>query len=189
MYEKVFSNASFPQALLKLDADLAAAERCRPCRECGAAMHVANYPRKPRGGPWALGPEQAFRHGLCCSREGCRQRVLPASVRYLGRRVYLGAVVVLGAALQHGLSERRVTHLAATLGVDRRTLVRWRRWWLEEFPQTRAGEELRALLVPPGDPTTMPLSWLDRMTSPCMEARLHSLLGSLARWLGPPGAC
>ncbi|MBK6574916.1 MAG: hypothetical protein IPG17_01675 [Sandaracinaceae bacterium] len=115
--------------------------------------------------------------------------MLPASVRYLGRRVYLGAVVVLGAALQHGLNERRVTHLAATLGVDRRTLVRWRRWWLEEFPQTRAGEELRALLVPPGDPTTMPLSWLDRMTSPCMEARLHTLLGSLACWLGPPGAC
>jgi hypothetical protein len=46
---------------------------------------------------------------LCCSRDGCRRRMTPPSVRFLGRRVYLGAVLVLVSAMQQGsLPGRRV---------------------------------------------------------------------------------
>lgn len=186
MYETLFSDASFPHALLALDAEAAATTQAHGCPRCGAPLHVADYPRKPRGGPWQLGPEHDFRHSLCCSRKGCRRRVRPPSVRFLGRRVFLGAVVVLGAALQHGLAAHRIRRLERSLGVDRRTLTRWRKWWLECFPTTRTFEDLRAMLVPPPAPEALPLSWLDRFTAPKPGARLRALLGWLAC---PPGAC
>ena len=71
-----------------------------PCRYCGGPLHRGDYPRKPRGG---LSPSaaEAFgrRFSLCCGREGCRRRATPPSVRFLGRRVYVGAVVIVASAI------------------------------------------------------------------------------------------
>jgi hypothetical protein len=39
------------------------------------------------------------RFSLCCGREGCRRRATPPSVRFLGRRVYVGAVVIVASVL------------------------------------------------------------------------------------------
>ena len=50
----------------------------------------------------------------------------PPSVRFLGRKVYLGAVVVLVAAMRQGPSPRRVRELSELFGADRRTIARWR---------------------------------------------------------------
>jgi len=58
-------------------------------------------------------------------------------MRFLGRAVYVGAVAVLAAAMQHGPTEQRVARLAALLGINRRTLVRWRRWWSSTFRASR----------------------------------------------------
>lgn len=185
MYETVFSHASFPSALLALDAELASEAQGRGCGYCGAALHVANYPRKPRGGPWLLRAEQDFRHGLCCSRDGCRRRTLPPSVRFLGRRVYFAAVVVLGAALQNGLTPKRVTHLQRILGVNRRTLKRWLSWWTERFPRTSRFDELRGRLVPPVAAAALPLALLERFTAATPAGRVLALLRSLA---SPGGA-
>ena len=46
-------------------------------------------------------PAEAFgrRFSLCCGREGCRHRATPPSVRFLGRRVYVGAVVIVASAI------------------------------------------------------------------------------------------
>ena len=57
------------------------------------------------------------RNGSCASafvatREGCRRRHTPPSVRFLGRRVYAGLVVVLVSAMHHGLKPERVQMLA-----------------------------------------------------------------------------
>jgi len=57
-------------------------------------------------------------------------------VRFLGRKFYLGAVVVLVAAMRQGPSPRRVRELTELFGVDRRTVERWRDFWREHFPQT-----------------------------------------------------
>ena len=46
-------------------------------------------------GPGDLPDEYRYRFSFCCDRDGCRKRVTPPSVRFLGRRVYLGAVVIL----------------------------------------------------------------------------------------------
>ena len=100
---------------------------------------MANYPRKPRGGLDTLGDEHARRLSFCCAVDGCRSRATPPSVRFLGPKVYSGAVVILAAAMQHGPSKKRVAHLEVLLGIGRRTLVRWRRWWTEAFRLADSG--------------------------------------------------
>ena len=65
-------------------------------------------------------------------------------MRFLGRRVYAGFIVVLVSAMLHGLSDKRVQRLREVLPIDRRTLQRWRQWWLETFVRTRFWRAQRA---------------------------------------------
>ena len=183
MYESTFSNASFPHALFSLDEELAASTRSAACPHCGGVLHVANYLRKPRGGPWVLTGEHAIRHSLCCAREGCRRRTLPPSVRFLGRRVYLAAVVVLGVALRQGLTPFRVRRLEALLGADRRTLTRWRDWWTTQFTESPTFDALRSRLVPPVAPGELPRAALDRFLGEPSQ-RLLAFLRFLADGAG-----
>ena len=53
---------------------------------------------------------------FCCDREGCRKRVTPPSVRFLGRKVYLHAVIILVAAMRQGATPRRVHELSELFG-------------------------------------------------------------------------
>jgi hypothetical protein len=84
-------------------------------------------------------------------------------VRFLGRKVYVGAVVVLASALQHGPTKQQVTELAALLGASRRTLVRWRRWWSTMFAASRFWTSLRGRFVPAVNEATMPASLVSRV--------------------------
>jgi len=143
--------------LTKIDADLAAQACAQGCPHCAGALHRANYRRKV----WALVPQtatEAWRDSFCCAEEGCRRRLTPGSVRFLGRRIYAGFIVVLLTALRHGLSASRVVVLQEHLGVDRRTLERWRAWWLERFAQGRPWRAARGRFLPPPDEATLPWS-------------------------------
>jgi hypothetical protein len=77
------------------------------CAVCGGKLHVAHYPRKPRGIRGSLDGSVKTRLSFCCATDGCRRRCTPPSVRFLGRKVYLGAVVILVMAMEHGLSAKR----------------------------------------------------------------------------------
>lgn len=134
MYHGLFRSASFWEFLFSVDRDLAKTTQKQRC-SCGGRLHCANYPRKPRGCESL--PESCDRRlSFCCSRDGCRKRKTPPSVRFLGRKVYLGAVVVLVAAMQQGPSPRRVRELSKLFGADRRTIARWCVFWHEHFPRT-----------------------------------------------------
>jgi hypothetical protein len=139
--------------LEEVDRDLAEAARAAGCLECGGVVHRADYARKPRGGP-----QWDTRDSFCCDVEGCRRRVTPPSVRFLGRRVYVGFVVVLVAAMHHGLSRERVEAIRETLGVDVRTLARWRAWWLDTFVQSSFWQDARARFMPPLKEASLPWS-------------------------------
>jgi len=106
--------------LARIDFDLAEETRKKGCPYCGGPLHHAGYLRKPRFHK-ELDPVFRRRHSLCCGREGCRRRVLPPSLIYLGRRVYLGVLVVLLTALSQGLTPRRRRRVCGVLGVDLRT--------------------------------------------------------------------
>src|SRR5438128_2348894 len=113
---------TFFVALLQFDRDLADAAHHGGCPHCYGALHRADYPRKPRGLPASLGAEHTTRLSFCCARDGCRRRTTPASVRFLGPRVFTAATVLLVTALCHGLSPRRVGALCELLSVNLRTL-------------------------------------------------------------------
>jgi len=139
--------------LEKIDTDTAEAVREKGCPHCEGKLHRADYERKPRGGPkWER------RDSFCCCREGCRQRQTPPSVRFLGRRVYAGFVVVLLSAMVHGLKPERVRSIQEKLGIDRRTLERWREWWLSAFAQGSFWKASRARFMPVLCERTLPWS-------------------------------
>ena len=135
MYHELLRTASFWAFLFTVDERLAEEAREAGC-PCGGPLHRANYPRKPCGGCANLPESYGHRLSFCCARDGCRKRTTPPSVRFLGRKVFLGAVVVLVAAMRHGASPRRVRELTELFGVDRRTVERWCTFWREHFPQT-----------------------------------------------------
>ncbi len=160
MYHELVRNASFWSFLFSVDQDLAEASRKAGC-QCGGRLHRANYPRKPRGGCENLPESYEYRLSFCCERDGCRKRATPPSVRFLGRKVYLGAVVVLVAAMRQGPSPRRVRELSRLFDADRRTIGRWRVFWREHFPQTAFWKVARARLVPKVDIAHLPRALLD----------------------------
>jgi hypothetical protein len=149
--------------LLEADRELAAEARAGGCG-CGGRLHSARYRRKPRRGlPEELREEYRWRESLCCAR--CRKRMTPPSLRFLGRRVYLGALVVLVSAVTGGVTAGRAARMEALIGVSRRTLQRWRAWWLRTFPQTLFWKEARGRLVPSVDELGLPASLLERFTA------------------------
>ena len=113
MYLTWLADARLYEMLAHIDADLAETARKAGCRVCGDVLHSARFPRKPRGGPAVLPADYDRRHSFCCAADGCRKRRTPPSVRFLGRKVYLGAVVVVAAALHHGVTGARRARLRA----------------------------------------------------------------------------
>ena len=144
------------QLLEKVDADLAQEDCQQGCLYCDGKLHRADYDRKPRGGP-----QWDRRYSFCCAEEDCRRRRTPESVRFLGRRVYAGLVVVLITTMIHGLKPGRVRRIREVLQIDSRTLKRWRQWWLDHFVRGSFWKAARARFMPPVCERTLPLSlWL-----------------------------
>ena len=179
MYQAMLLDAKFHQQLLAFDRDLAARCRAAGCQECGGVLHAANYPRKPRGRPVVLGEEHDRRFSFCCAVDGCRDRSTPASLRFLGRKVYLAVIVTLISAMRDGLTERRLGKLAATIGVDRRTVARWRDWWLARFTATPFWRTQSAGLMPPVDASRLPTTLLERFAGDAAQ-QLIAFLSFLA---------
>jgi hypothetical protein len=123
---------------------------------------------------------KAIRFSLCCSREGCRRRQTPESIRFLGRKVYPGLVVVLVSAMNHGLSQERLAQMRKSLSVSRATLNRWRRWWLNQFTQTPFWKVARARFMPVISETALPDSLCDRFGANELDGMLK-----LLKFLGP----
>ena len=146
MYHVLLRDASFWDFLFQVDKQLAEAA-CQAGCPCGGRLHRANYPRNPRGGCANLPESYRHRLSFCCDRDGCRKRTTPPSVRFLGRKVFLGAVVVLVAAMRQGPSPRRVRELTKLFDVDRRTIARWCIFWREHFPQTAFWKVAQGRLV------------------------------------------
>jgi hypothetical protein len=162
MGDDLFADARLYDYLLVLDRDLSERARHAGCPRCAGRLHSASYPRKPRGGP----------------RGAHARRVTPPSVRFLGRRVYYGVVVVL--ACVRTLSAARLSELEALLGVDRRTLRRWRRWWRESLVCSPWWRTARARFLPPLEEQRLPGALLARFEAPEPMRRMVDLLAFLA---------
>jgi len=146
------------QLMEKVDADVAENVRKEGCTVCDdGVLHRSKYPRKPRGVDSGSN-EIIYRLSYCCNQDGCRKRHTPPSVRFLGRKVYWGFVVVLVSAMHHGLTPERFRVLYESLGIDRRTVERWREWWLNTFERSVFWKAKRAQFSPPLDKDILPWS-------------------------------
>jgi len=166
-----------------LEADRAIAEAAREegCRFCEGPLHRGDYRREPRGVPLELESGDACtRFSFCCG--DCRRRTTPPSMRFLGRRVYLGAAVILVAAARSGLTPERLARLRRLFRaqLSRRTIARWVGWWRGEFATSGFWKQVRGQLRRPVAAERMPEGLLAAFTG---EARERVL--SLLRLLGP----
>ena len=179
MYQSVLADVRLYGLLLRLDQDLAGSAQAGGCRHCGGRLDRADYVRKPRGLPPELGAEHTMRLSWCCAAEGCRRRTTPPSVRFLGRRVYVGAAVVGITALRAGAQRAEVRALRAWLGVSGRTLTRWRRWWRAAFAASAFWRGARGQLRTPVPLRALPGGLLQRFAGD-LEAQLIAGLRFLA---------
>ncbi len=162
LYSTLLADAKFHELLLAFDRDLADAARCAGCALCSGVLHSARYRRKPRGRRCHLGPEHDWRFSFCCAVDGCRTRETPPSLRFLGRKIYLAAMVVLIAIMRHGATVPRLRQLTEVVGVDRRTVARWQAWWRDIFTASPFWQIGRAAFMPPVDQDHLPASLLER---------------------------
>jgi hypothetical protein len=112
---------------------------------CDGVLHSARFRRKPRGGPAGLGEDFNQRLSFCCAVELCRKRLTPPSFRFLGRKAYLGAVVVLISAMREGATAARRLSELAEVG------LLWR--------------QVAATIMPPIAPGRLPASLLERFAA------------------------
>ena len=180
MCQAVFDDASFYQSLLKLDRAIAADVQAAGCRHCGGRLHVADYPRKPRGVRSALDASYQYRLSFCCAADGCRRRSTSLSVRFLGRLVFLGVIVILVTARTNGLSPHIRRRLIDRLDLWPQTLARWQRWWREQVPMTRCWQALCPRFVPPVEIRALPGALLGRLTGDDLMQRVRQLLTLIA---------
>lgn len=179
MCQNPLLDANFFALLRRIDEDLAAKTQAGGCRRCRSRLHKNQYPRKPRGGPAGVDP---FRLSLRCSR--CKARHTPPSVRWLGRKIYLGAIVLLASALRAGMTDQRLARLSHWIKVPRRTIERWHAWWQHDFANSAFWKEARARLLPPVATDILPASLLERFSGPDLSRQLVAVLRFLTPLTG-----
>jgi len=179
LYAELLGDARLYDLLQRIDEDLARQVRAAGCL-CGGPLHSARYRRKPRGGPAELGASYEHRLSFCCAAQGCRKRTTPPSVRFLGRKVYLGAVVVLVSALRQGPTPTRVSVLHELFGVGERTLRRWRQWWQQTFAEGAFWRAARGRILPVVAARELPRGLVERFTGAASDQVFHVL-----RFLAP----
>ncbi len=180
MCHDLLSDSRLFHFLFLIDLDIASQIKEDGCPYCKGVLHSARYPRKPRGLRHLLDDSYTSRLSFCCAEDSCRRRTTPPSVRFLGRKVYLGVIIILVTAMQHGLTPKRRRQLIEQIDLYPQTFTRWRKWWRETFPASSCWQAERGNYVPPVDTSQLPGALLERLNGRDLRHRLYLLLRLLA---------
>ena len=183
MLHEILQQKSLFCLLHQIDEELARESRRSGCPFCQGPLHQSNYQRKPRGEMESLPDEYLKRFSNCCGRQGCRHRVMPPSVKFLGRKIYWGCIHLIAMALRQWRPGGWTAHkVMLMLGIPAKTLSRWSRYWRETFPTTDLWKRLRGKVPPAVADTELPgaLLTLFLSQSPTQEAALVRCLRFLA---------
>ncbi len=177
MVEEIEVGREFFAQLEREDEAIAARVKAGGCAWCEGPLYRSDYDRKPRGA-FVAGAAEEFvvRHSLCCGREGCRRRSTPPSLRFLSRRVYVGAVVIVASMV--ALALKAAGAIRKATGVPARTTRRWLGWWQVGFVQTEVFVAVAARLVGVSI-DALPTSIVERLPG-TTEQRLRTMLDLLA---------
>lgn len=155
-------DASFWQQLTRIDLAQAEQVRQRGCGDCGGPLDRSDYARKPRGELGQAAGDDTRRVSFCCRRDGCRHRATPPSVRFLGRKVYAGAVVIVASIVGRVACAGLRQPKRAIEGVPARTVKRWIAWWQTAFALGSFWLEAKSFFATPVEVTELPASLLSR---------------------------
>jgi hypothetical protein len=170
--------AQFWEQLTRIDLLWGERVRAGGCEDCGGPLDRADYLRKPRGGLGAESAGYARRVSFCCRRDGCRHRSTPPSVRFLGRKVYVGALVIVASMLGRAVLALGRRLRRPVEGVPSRTVGRWLSWWQTVFALSPFWLEAKSFFATPVDSAQLPGSLLSRFGAG--PSALEKLLGFLA---------
>ena len=160
MYPVLVPSLNVLVGMAAIDEQIADDTRQEGCPHCGGPLHRATWQRQPRGAGDDLPKSCTTRWGLCCA--WCRKRVLPDSVLFCGRHVYLKAVMLLVvAARQRQLSPTSMGKLRALFGVSAETIRRWLDVFLERLPEASAWMRRRGRISPRVRDSEVPAALLD----------------------------
>jgi hypothetical protein len=124
MIVRLLHSVAFYMLLEEMDKYIAQPWWGTICPLCGeGVLHCDDFPRRPMGCPVGLPETWYVRYDFCCS--ACRHRQLPPSVRFLGRKVYVGVWIALISAMTRGPTARALSVLRRELGVHATTVWRW----------------------------------------------------------------
>ncbi len=180
-YYDLLSHPNLFQMLTIFDRDIASLVHAKErCQRCGGQLDCADYRRSGYGMPAGAGDEVKRRFSFCC--RDCRRRRTPDSLRFLDGKAYPGVIVTLLAALQHGETAARLSALRKALGVDRRTLDHWSRWWRDHFAASAFWRGARGLLPSFGSNLSIP----ERLAAAFAAGGLPlEAIEKIARFLAP----
>jgi hypothetical protein len=144
MLFNILKITEFFKILFLIDVDMAERFMLTDCPKCGARLHRGNYSRKPYGIPENIPDEWLIRHSFCCSNRNCRRRVLPPSCRFLDRKVYWSAIILVAVTLKQGRTQGYgINKLKEKFNVSRHTLKRWITYFKEVFPVSHRWKEIK----------------------------------------------
>ena len=152
----------FLAALGEVDEERARRVQLERCPHCGGPLDRADFPRKPRGELGEAAGAYQRRISLCCRNEGCRRRATPPSVRFLGRKVYFAALVVIASTVGRAAVLVGRGRVREVRGVPVRTVRRWLGWWQTAFALSAFWSEAKSLFAVPIAIAGLPASLLTR---------------------------
>jgi hypothetical protein len=160
-YYSFVSEPRFFEFLLEIDRSIAIAAHGVPCQHCGGKLDQADFHRTGYGIPDEAPAEVRRRFSFSCRVDGCRRRKTPDSVRFIRGMAYAAIVIVLAAAVHHGLTPDRVTAIRQKLNVSRQTVSLWIKWWRDQFAASPFWRKARGLFMPPLDEAKLPLELMN----------------------------
>jgi hypothetical protein len=146
MSHNFLSKSSFHEILNLVDQKLAEQSKEKGCLNCSNPLHQANYPRSPAGLTAPFREYYDERLSFCCAK--CRKRMTPPSVRFFGRRWFVGPVFIFICILRLGINARRMAQVKKHFGITMSQLTwkRWRQWWRESFPETAFWQRVKGII-------------------------------------------
>lgn len=178
-FSMILSSVLFFQSLLSLDEKISIEVQDKGC-PCGGCLHQSNYPRRVLGILERVAELFGSRFSFCCDQEGCRKRRTSPSVRFLGRRRFSFALVLLASVLTNGVNARRKAQLQDLVPVSEATLQRWRKWWQKEFVITPFWRKMCGRFVPNIISGELPGELLKRSTIDESDRRVIAILSLLS---------
>lgn len=188
MLPELLQTTNLFSLLHRIDIDLAEQQQKAGCPFCGGPLHHSNYQRKPRGGPDTLPEDICLRFSLCCGNEQCRRRTLPTSILFMDRRVYFRSVILIITTLRQNKPQRySKANLMRMVGVSRKTINRWLKYFRDIFPRSNLWKTIRGLVSSTVKNDNLPGSLTDHFLQnvPSVEEAIVNCLSLLANNLLP----